>query len=58
MLMNNYIINLEMDEEMYRLLKDAKVVLSWKHNDKVTEVPFSKRQIKYQRGRYLYFGKK
>lgn len=51
--MNRYTVELEMDEKTYRRLKKAEIKLRFKDSTKCLFIPFSKRQIKYQRGKYV-----
>lgn len=52
--MNRYTIQLEVDEPTYRNIKKVEVKLKMKNSSKSVFIPFSKRQIKYQIGKYLY----
>lgn len=52
--MNHYTIQLEVDEPTYRNIKKVEVKLKMKNSSKSVFIPFSKRQMKYQIGKYLY----
>lgn len=52
--MNRYTIQLEVDEPTYRNIKKVEVKLKMKNSSKSVFIPFSKRQIKYRIGKYLF----
>ena len=52
--MNHYTIQLEVDEPTYRNIKKVEVKLKMKNSLKSVFIPFSKRQMKYKIGKYLY----
>ena len=52
--MNHYIIQLEVDESTYRKISKASVKLKMKDSSKSLFISFSKRQMKYNIGKYLF----